>query len=366
MASVPSPTDPDPIEYARSLLAEDRAAEAVEVLRPLIESGRGGLLARLQLARALAAANDLAASLEIARETSLLFSATAAAALGLGEALLKAGLLPAAIAEIQRALRIDPALSEARYQLGLAWLEAGEPDKALQSFSAIDPQDAPAEISARITQAETMRTAPRSNPQYVRHLFDQFSADYDGRMLGQLAYSAPRILRELTDMVMPETVPHSLDILDLGCGTGLVGVEFRTLARRLDGIDLSPAMIEKARTRGIYDALEVVDIESIPLANSYDLAIAADTLVYLGDLAPLFRSLHSKLKSGGHFLFTVEAETEAEYALGPKRRWRHSEGYLRRVAGLSEFQVVGLLACSPRREADIAVAGLAVALQKMD
>jgi len=364
MASVPSPTDLDPLARARSLLDENRPAEAASVLKRLIESGRAGLLARVQFVRALAAANDINSALEVARETSVLFPAAAAAALGLGEVLLKAGQLPASIAEFQRALRIDPRLNEARYRLGLAWLEAGEPDKALHAFQEIEPEEGSRDIAARIAQAERMQTAPRSSPNYVRHLFDQFSADYDVRMLGQLAYAAPRILRELMGMVMARTAKSSLDILDLGCGTGLAGAEFRPLARRLDGVDLSPAMIGKARARGIYEALQVADIEAVPFAGPYDLAIAADTLVYLGDLAPVFRSLHGKLKPDGYFLFTVEADTEADYALGPKRRWRHSEAYLRRQADCSGFEVAGLLACSPRREAGIPVPGFAVALRK--
>ncbi len=94
-----------------------------------------------------------------------------------------------------------------------------------------------------------MRQAPRSDAGYVRHLFDQFSADYDVRMIGQLAYAAPQILGELADLVMHGR--GNLRILDLGCGTGLAGVAFKPRAARLDGIDLSPAMIEKARLRKV-------------------------------------------------------------------------------------------------------------------
>jgi len=115
----------------------------------------------------------------------------------------------------------------------------------------------------------------------VRHLFDQFSADYDNRMMGQLDYAAPRILKDLADLVMPGR--DRLSVLDLGCGTGLAGMVFKSRAARLDGIDLSPAMIGKARARGIYDSLAVGDIETA-LRGRYDLIMAADTLVYLGDL----------------------------------------------------------------------------------
>ena len=61
-------------------------------------------------------------------------------------------------------------------------------------------------------------------------------------------------------MVMPGRA--ELAILDLGCGTGLAGAAFKPLAARLDGVDLSPAMIEKARARQIYDHLQVADLQT--------------------------------------------------------------------------------------------------------
>ncbi len=79
---------------------------------------------------------------ETARETAMLNSAVATAALWLGEALLAQGTLPTAIGEFQRALRIDPSLEDARFGLGRAWLDAGEPEKALEAFRA-DRRNAP-------------------------------------------------------------------------------------------------------------------------------------------------------------------------------------------------------------------------------
>ena len=157
-----------------------------------------------------------------------------------------------------------------------------------------------------------------------------------------------------------------LDILDLGCGTGLAGEVFQDLARRLDGVDLSPLMIERARGRGIYDSLVIQDIETAltTASPSYDLILAADTLVYLGDLVALFRGASLRLKKGGFFLFTVERKPGEGFELGPKRRYRHSEAYLREEAGRAGLEVMGLLDCSPRWEAKSPVEGLAVALQR--
>ncbi|HEY4274272.1 MAG TPA: methyltransferase domain-containing protein [Rhizomicrobium sp.] len=346
----------DPIADAETLIASGRAAEAARNLRARLASGRGGLMARLTLVKALLETGDTDAALEEAREASSLNPAVAVAAAALGEVLLRRSALPAAIAELQRALRLDPGLDEARFLTGCAWLEAGEADKALEIFEGLDATPI---IAAHIERARAIRQAPRSDAGYVRHLFDQFSADYDSRMIGQLAYAAPQILRDLADLVMPWQ--SDLAVLDLGCGTGLAGMVFKDKAARLDGIDLSPAMIEKARARGIYDGLAVGDIETAPAAH-YDLILAADTLVYLGDLAPVFRAAAAGLSPDGYFLFTTEAKDDNGFELGPKRRWRHSETYLRETAGQAGLAVAGLVAASPRTEANQAVAGFAVAL----
>ncbi len=332
--------------------------QAVGDLRARLAAGRGGLLARLTLVKALLTSNDLQGALEEAREAAALNPGVAVAAMALGEVLLRLGALPTAIAELQRALRLDPGLERARFLTGRAWLDAGEAQKALEVFESLE--SAP-QIDDLIARAHAIQHAPRSDAGYVRHLFDQFSADYDSRMIGQLAYAAPQILRDLADLVIPGR--ENLSILDLGCGTGLAGMVFKARAARLDGIDLSPAMVLKARAQGIYDSLIVGDIET-SLTGTYDLVVAADTLVYLGDLAALFRTVHAHLSPEGYFLFTTEAKDADGFELGPKRRWRHSEAYLREEAALAGFSVAGLVAASPRTEANQPVPGLAVALSR--
>jgi predicted TPR repeat methyltransferase len=297
------------------------------------------------------------AALAEAREAVSLNPDLPAVLVALGRALLAAENLPAAIAELQRALRLDPGHTEARFLTGRAWAEAGEAEKALAVFDQIDP--ATPGLAEWRAKAQAMQAAKRSDPGYVRHLFDQFSADYDRRMRGELSYAAPEILGALADLVIPGR--EDLKVLDLGCGTGLAGRVFRQRAKRLDGIDLSPAMIRQAKEKNLYDHLAVGDIETA-LDGAYDLVIAADTLVYLGDLKPVMRAVRAHLSDDGYFLFTVEAMEGDAFVLGPKRRWRHSETYLRRLAAEAGFAVAGLVAASPRQEKGAAVEGFAVAL----
>jgi predicted TPR repeat methyltransferase len=354
----------DPIETAEILIASGKAREAAQGLQARLAAGRGGLLARLTLIKALLAAGDTPAALAQAREAVSLNPDVAVAVLALGESLLAAsennsGALPTAIAELQRTLRLDPGLDRARELIAAAWLKAGEADKALENLRALE--NPPPEM---IAACEAIRAAPRSDPGYVRHLFDQFSADYDQRMIDQLAYAAPQILFDLAGMVMPGR--KNLALLDLGCGTGLAGAVFKPITARLDGVDLSPAMIEKARLRGIYHELSIGDLETALAATGprYDLILAADTLVYLGDLALVFETAHRRLGPDGYFLFTVEKAEGTGFELGPKRRWRHSEAYLRQLAERAGFAIAGLVAAAPRHEANQPVEGFAVALSR--
>ena len=352
--------DGDPIEAAEALIAAGRAEEAASALRARLVAGRGGALARITLVQALLAARDVPGALAEAREAATLHGQIAPVLVALGEALLAADQLPTAIAELQRALRLDPGNDRARELIARAWLAAGEAGKALE---ALDALDASPERQMLRRQAEAITSAARSDPGYVRHLFDQFSADYDMRMREHLHYAAPEILLGLAAMVMPGR--EQLAILDLGCGTGLAGETFKPLAARLDGVDLSPAMIARARARDIYDDLAVADLESA-LADAgpaYDLIVAADTLVYLGDLEPVFLAAAKRLTPDGFFLFTAE-KAEGGFELGPKRRWRHGETYLRETAQKAGLDVRGLLEAAPRQEAGKPVEGFAVALAK--
>jgi predicted TPR repeat methyltransferase len=356
--------DHNPIAAAEALIAAGHAHDAARDLRARLAAGRGGALARVTLVKALLASGDVEGALAEAREAVSLNPDVALVLVALGEALLAAENLPAAIGELQRALRVDPDMTHARTLTGQAWLKAGEADKALEIFRELAdarPELAP-ELANSIARAEAMGRAARSDAGYVRHLFDQFSADYDTRMLGPLSYAAPQILRELAELVLPGR--DQLSILDLGCGTGLAGVAFQSRAAHLRGIDLSPAMIAKARMRGIYDELAVADLETA-LAEPgppFDLILAADTLVYLGDLSKTLAGVAAKLAPDGYFLFTAEAKDGDGFELGPKRRWRHSEAYLRAQARQAGLTVAGLVAASPRTEANQPVPGLAVAL----
>ena len=235
-------------------------------------------------------------------------------------------------------------------------------DKAL----AIQPEFAEAKDN-RVNALFAMGRMSRCPPAYMRALFDDYSSYYDAAMVEGLGYRGHLHLRTLAERVLPRPAPP-WNILDLGCGTGLVGEAFKDLARggRLDGVDLSPRMIEAARVRAIYDDLILGDLEMVlgEPGRSYDLILAADTMVYFGDLYPTFSGIVERLEPGGFFIFAVEATAGRGWEQTPANRFRHSEIYLQANAERVGLNFVTIMECSIRREFNNPVAGFVIALQK--
>jgi predicted TPR repeat methyltransferase len=219
----------------------------------------------------------------------------------------------------------------------------------------------------RLNALFELKRGKRCPPAYMRGLFDDFSSHYDETMLEKLQYRAHLHLRQLAERVLRRLTPP-WRILDLGCGTGLVGDAFKDLAAggRLDGLDIAPRMIEAARTRGIYDELILGDLETELYAPgpNYELILAADTMIYLGDLAPTFFGVAKRLDPEGFYIFAVESTAEGEWQQTPANRFRHSTAYLKAEAERAGLVFVDSMECTLRNEAGTPVTGLAVALQK--
>lgn len=352
--------DPD---EAERLIADGRAREVIARAEALIAANRAGTLARVALGRGLVAVGDAARAVEVLREAGLLSPNVPEILLALGEALAAQGELPGAIGELQRAARLSPRDPRPRWQIARLWLAAGEPDKAeteAEEAAALGADTG--EVAELKSKAAEMRDAVRADAGYVRALFDQFASDYDERMRGRLGYSAPGILRDLGGLLL-DPRRKNFAVLDLGCGTGLSGVAFKPIAKRLVGVDLSPRMLEKARALKIYDELVEGDVEKPNVDGTFDIVIAADVLVYLGDLNAVFAVARERLKSDGLWLFTTERADGVEFELGPKRRYRHSEAYLRRLADAHGFDIASLVECTTRYEAGEGVPSWAAAMR---
>jgi SAM-dependent methyltransferase len=91
---------------------------------------------------------------------------------------------------------------------------------------------------------------------------------------------------------------------DLACGTGRIGQWLTdTGVTAIDGIDLTPAMLERARARGVYRTLARSDVGATALpAAGYDLVTAVLVDEHLPDLRPLYAEAARLVRSGGWFV----------------------------------------------------------------
>jgi predicted TPR repeat methyltransferase len=270
---------------------------------------------------------------------------SAAAWIQLGHVLEKQEDIPGASAAYQRALALEPVNQPAAFFL--AAISAGE-------------AGSPAPGAPVVTQA------PR---EYIRSLFDAYAPRFDTVLVTMLNYQVPTLLqRMLADYLAqkPLTDPIAMTILDAGCGTGLCAQWLAEYRGRLIGVDLSRQMIHHAAERKSYDELLVADLFSIlrDRRNTFDLIVAADVLLYFGDLAPFFSAAANALRPGGLLLLSVEATTQADFTLLPTQRFAHSLPYLNHLATASRLTVESTHQATLRRESNKDVPGYLLLARK--
>ena len=184
---------------------------------------------------------------------------------------------------------------------------------------------------------------------YVRQLFDASAATFDRELVSKLGYDIPR---EMVEAVLEVAgVPQQRwEVLDLGCGTGLVGEQIAPYCRRLVGVDLAPNMIERARDRNLYTDLRCADLMDVLALEAgktvrFDVVTAADVFIYVGKLDAVVPAIRKVLRPGGWFAFSAEAVestpgvSSSEFRLGMMGRYAHGADYLRRLAAQNRFDV---------------------------
>ncbi len=273
---------------------------------------------------------------------------------------------------LAQTVEIAPRFATAWFALGAIRDRLGDREGAVAAFAQArdaDPEDyhgARLQL-ARLGAGDAM---PAMTQTYVRRLFDQYAARYDAALTGHLSYRAPELLREAAEATMRAAGrPMRFgSALDLGCGTGLGGAAFRPFVDWLVGVDLSPAMIAQARTKGIYDRLVTADLagaldDEIANRARYHLVVAADVFVYVNDLAPIIARIAQVLALDGVLAFTVETHTEGGVKLLPTLRYAHSEAYVRRVLTDARLALAHIIEAPVRSEKGMPIDSLIVVAQ---
>lgn len=256
--------------------------------------------------------------------------------------------LEQAVGCFKRAIELKPDYADAVGNLGAALLDQGKPGEALAAFQRrirLSPDD---EAIRHQIAALTGVTTKRAPDKYVEGVFDDYADRFESHLQGVLKYDVPRQLADMAhrQMATPGLPGTRHRLLDLGCGTGLMGkaAVACALAGEMIGVDLSAKMLAKADASGLYQRLVQSDLLSMleaEAANSYDLAFAADVFVYLGRLDEVVAQVARVLCPGGLFGFSIESGSPAsDYDLQSNGRYRQSLGYLERMAQAQGFTIL--------------------------
>lgn len=221
-------------------------------------------------------------------------------------------------------LELVPGWAAGWFRLGDLRAEAGL-DGAAEAFAAAlaaDPADRLG-ASLRIDMLRERSLADTMPAAFVEAMFDQYAPDFDAALVERLDYRAPQLLRA-------GLAGSYARVLDLGCGTGLMGAELRGISGDLEGWDISSEMLRLAGEKRLYDRLEKQDLSALPPAvAAWDLVTAADVFAYLGALEGVVAWVSRALRPGGGFAFTVEAHEGPEaWVLRDSRRYAHALPYL--------------------------------------
>jgi len=326
---------------AEALAHQERgaAAEAEPLYREVLQQDPDHHAAMNLLAMILIERGDLAAATALITRGIVLAPDVAWYHLNLGHARAAAGLDEPAVAAMTASAELDPASPIPRYDLARHHLRHGRPDLALAALREVlarEPRHARARYLVASLTGGHVDTAPA---EYVTELFDSYAPSFEAHLVTVLDYRAPGQLAELV-AAAGHAAQRAWRVIDLGCGSGLGGAAFRDFAHHLIGSDLSPRMVDIARTRGVYDELHVEDlIATLCRARGADLVVAADVFIYVGALDEPFRAASEALRPGGLFAFSTERCDGDGFRLLPSSRYAHADGYVRELARRHGFAV---------------------------
>ena len=190
-------------------------------------------------------------------------------------------------------------------------------------------------------------TTPPEN--YVKDLFDNYSNNFEKSLVNNLEYSAPKLIAKT--LLEIKNLKDLGNVIDMGCGTGLIGKEIKQYCNNLIGVDISQKMLDLANKKNIYNKLYKSEIKNYLTKNdlNFDLFIFADVFVYMGKLNHIFDLIKSKNKKKGHLIFTIELNENKNFFLEKTGRYSHSKDYIIRCLNKLNYKVLKFLNINLRK-----------------
>jgi len=364
-----NPSDADALHYFGVLrMSQGKASDAVDLVKQSLDIAPGNAHAWNSLGNMLVKCEEQKAALVAYGKATAIQPDQVEFWFNLANLHARQDQFENAVSCFQRVVAIQPAFPGAYENIALLLDKLGwhtERLDALRKWRTAEPGNP---IPEHMLAAVSGGPVPeRASDQFVSRHFDQFADHFDAS-LERLQYAAPVLISDALANAIPPN-DHGYDVLDIGCGTGLMGGLLRPAARRLIGVDLSLNMLKKAQARRFYDELHEAELVKFMRAHpaAYDVITCADTFVYFGALEEAFAACASALRAGGALAFTVEAEppgSSENYRLNRNGRYSHGADYLRKCLADAGFHIVTFQDAALRKEANADVRGYLV-LAKM-
>ncbi|WP_425647889.1 methyltransferase domain-containing protein [Agrobacterium leguminum] len=283
--------------------------------------------------------------------------------------LAESGDFPAAAELMEQALELAPQWTAGWFRFGEYHEKAGETEKAVAAYGKVAELDTEGLFAAELKLAVlgAAETPEQPPSRYVEGLFDDYADRFETSLVEKLDYSVPQKLAELIGKAAGSSVFDT--IVDIGCGTGLLGVEIRAFAKRLEGFDISQNMLAKAEEKGLYDHLDQADLSLEPEASGLftptlaqhraGLVAAADVMMYLGSLETVMPLVSALLSPSGFFAFSVEdAGEEDGFVLRESLRYAHSKSYVSELLERTGFSLIEIRKTTIRKDAGKPLSGI--------
>jgi predicted TPR repeat methyltransferase len=370
------------MELAKAFSREGRHDEAVAMANKAVALAPQEMMA-LEVAVAVAnVAGDVVTAQRHLQSALALRPADTAISRALGICLAKQSLHGEAEAHWRHVLAENPDDPSALGWLGTCLNGLGRKDEAcvvLERAVALSPDNTSLPFHLAIARGETPRTQPR---EMMQQLFDAYASRFDRHLVGQLKYAVPKRVAEIIrerhagadasapDASKTDVVGLDMSVLDLGCGTGLLGMYLGRIGGAFVGVDVSPKMLEHAGRLDIYTDLrqsELLEELQRTEPESFDYLAANDVFIYVGDLTEVIPAAFKALRHGGALIFSCETADDAEGALvlRSSKRYAHSRGSVEMLCRAAGFSSCGIEPIELRFDGgNVPIAGFIAVAQK--
>jgi predicted TPR repeat methyltransferase len=243
---------------------------------------------------------------------------------------------------------------------------AGQAELAIADGERLVAMDAHNEVYRFYLQVARGETPPTQPEAVISELFNAYAAHYDELMLRTHRVPIPGAVAKMISQWHPL---KDADILDLGCGTGLLGAFLGPNKGVMVGVDLSADMLTVANQRRVYDRFHAVNLlaalDATP-ADLYHVITMLDVVSYVGDLQPVVSNALKVLTPGGRLVLTFEPLSDdlGDYKLANNYLYAYAPSYVEKLMLSAGFEGVSLTEQVLRYDGQVEVRGYLAVGQK--